>query len=236
MPLPPALRAKLLDRLSQLVTEGETVYGSITQTGEGVKYDHARYERWKYNVIAILENCLPPSHPLRDFQKSIGKHVNNHPKPGIRAEVARLTAIRGDFEHDLLGDLGAMIEAEVAADYMGQASGLLDEGVKGAFDHVPAAVLAGAVLENSLRTLCRRQPTPIPLDKTDARGNASKKTMMDLVEDLKKDGLYKETRASQLRSWVHIRNRAAHGEFTEFTRGQVEDMVGGIRNFLAEYM
>ncbi len=40
-------------------------------------------------------------------------------------------------------------EAEIAADYMGQAEELLNEGSSGKYDHVPAAVLAGAVLEKS---------------------------------------------------------------------------------------
>ncbi|HKM58502.1 MAG TPA: hypothetical protein VJX28_07125 [Chthoniobacterales bacterium] len=53
------------------------------------------------------------------------------------------------------------MEAEVAADYMGQAEGLLKEGQPGKFDHVSAAVLAGAALEKTLRTFCNEQPPPV---------------------------------------------------------------------------
>ncbi len=44
---------------------------------------------------------------------------------------------------------------------MGQAEQLLDEGQSGKYDHVPAAVLSGAVLEKALRTLCGKQVPPI---------------------------------------------------------------------------
>ena len=65
-----------------------------------------------------------------------------------------LEAFRDDFEQGFLDDILLKVEAEVAADYMGQAESLLKEGQPGKFDHVPAAVLAGAVLEKALKTLC----------------------------------------------------------------------------------
>ena len=47
--------------------------------------------------------------------------------------------------------VGRAGEAEIAGNYMSQAEGLLKEGVPGKCDHVPAAVLSGAVLGSSSR-------------------------------------------------------------------------------------
>ena len=117
-------------------------------------------------------------------------------------------------------------------DYMGQAEHLLMEGQPGKFDHVPAAVLSGAVLEKALRTLCSEQQPSISL--TTSRGEP--KTLNPLVDDLKKAGLFNEAKAKQLRAWAAIRNHAAHGEFDQFSRKDVEQMIQSIKSFLADYV
>ena len=57
-----------------------------------------------------------------------------------------------------------------------------------------------------------------------------------LIDPLKKAGVYNEMKAKQLRAWVDIRNHAAHGEFSESKRADVEQMIQGINTFLADYM
>jgi hypothetical protein len=149
----------------------------------------------------------------------------------LQKGVSLLKAIKDDLQHGFLDSLFSQIEAEIAADYMGQAEGLLAEGQAGRYDHVPAAVLAGAVLEETLRALCGEQQPPIAL--SNAKGE--KKTLNPLIDDLKKAGVFNELKAKQLRSWADIRNKAAHGEFHQFTRADVEQMLHGINNFLADY-
>lgn len=46
----------------------------------------------------------------------------------------------------------------------------------------------------------------------------------------------KEISASQLRSWAGTRNHAAHGEFDDFNRNDVGQMIKGINTFLADYV
>jgi len=65
--------------------------------------------------------------------------------------------------------------------------------------------------------------------------NGERKTLDPLITDLKKTGIYNETKAKQLRAWAAIRNHAAHGEFDQFNREDVEDMIRGIKKFLARY-
>jgi hypothetical protein len=124
------------------------------------------------------------------------------------------------------------VEAEVAADYMGQAEGLLREGQPGQFDHVPAAVLAGAVLEKALRTLCNEQHPPVSI--VNAKGEP--RTLNSLIDELKKAEVFNELKAKQLRSWADIRNAAAHGHFIDFGKVDVAQMISGINNFLADYL
>jgi len=140
-----------------------------------------------------------------------------------------LQALKGDLERGFLDRLILRVQAEVTADYLGMAEGLLGDGPRGANDHVPAAVLSGAILERSLREACGRQNPAIPTLKP----NGEPKAMSALIEDLKAAGVFHEVLAKQLRAWAGIRNAAAHGHFDEFTRDQVELMVKGIGQFLA---
>jgi len=64
--------------------------------------------------------------------------------------------------------------------------------------------------------------------------NGDDKTMNTMIDDLKKAGVYNELKAKQLRSWADIRNSAAHGQFDQFKRMDVEQMLKGIKDFLGE--
>jgi hypothetical protein len=61
-------------------------------------------------------------------------------------------------------------------------------------------------------------------------------TLDPLIIELRKADAIKQTEAAQLSSWAHIRNKAAHGEFSEFTRPQVEQMIAGVKDFLSRHL
>ncbi len=146
--------------------------------------------------------------------------------------IGFLRGIKADFECGLLDDLAAQIGAELSCDLLGQAERLLETGTTGQNDHVAAAVIAGAVLEQNLRQLCQRASPSIPL----LTPKGDPKTLNPLIEDLKRSGSFTELKAKQLRAWADVRNKAAHGEFADFTRSDVEQMTKGIANFLAEHV
>ena len=150
----------------------------------------------------------------------------------MRLVCGTLRGLKEDYERGLLDDLPHLIETNMMSDYMRQAEQLLGEGVAGQYDHVPAAVLAGAILEDGLRRLCQRQSPSIATTKS----NGSLVMMNAMVDELKKAGVYNELKAKQLRSWVDIRNAAAHGNFSSFTRADVEQMLVGVQTFLADYL
>jgi hypothetical protein len=49
-------------------------------------------------------------------------------------------------------------------------------------------------------------------------------------------GLFNETKAKHLRAWAAIRNDAVHGDFDKFTKQDVEGMLKGVAEFLADYL
>lgn len=241
MSLPPKLRASVLARFDELIAEGKKLVesievipphssGSVYITYTTYDWDPQWLSRWKTNCTTLLGPFASRDAKIKEqvdvFTQTGGK------KGEVQYCLGILEAFRDDFDKGFLDNFASRIEAEVAADYMGQADELLREGQKGKYDHVPAAVLTGAVLEKSLRTLCDQQTPKIAT----LTANGDPKTLNPLIDDLKRAGVFNELKAKQLRSWADIRNKAAHGEFDQFTRGDVEQMIHGVSNFLGDHL
>jgi hypothetical protein len=243
MPIPRHIDELIRQRFEQLTEEGQQLIvvaqndtrksspstipvgltrGQIILSGTG-------FEELKTKFLSLL-HILSGSIYITSVMDSV-RELNNTPS-GVDSLVGKINGLKNDYETGMFINLVEEIEAEITADYFGQAEKLLDEGQSGKYDHVPAAVLLGATLEDALRRLCARQVPPINILKE----NGSPKTMNSLIDDLKKADLYNELRAKQLRAWADIRNKAAHGEFDEFNRNDVEQMIQGVGNFLAEYL
>jgi hypothetical protein len=237
--VPQSMRKQFLDRFDKLVTDGtqirdsmrmwpETTAGRITSLHTEVS-DPQHFSKWETNCLTLFDTYQT----RHQAQRASGEfsHSSNT-RMGVQFRLGILESFRDNFEQGFLDDLLLKVEAQVAADYMGQAEGLLKEGQPGQFDHVPAAVLAGAVLEKALRTLCNEQQPPVSM--VNAKGEP--KTLSPLIDELKKAEVFNELKAKQLRSWADIRNAAAHGEFSAFGKSDVAQMISGINNFLAGYL
>jgi hypothetical protein len=238
--VPQSMRKKFLDRYDKLVTYGAQIRDSMRMWPEKTAWgatsmhsevsDPQRFSKCETSCLTLFDTFTKQGTKLKERVDEFS-HASDS-KIGVQFRLGILEAFREDFEQGFLDDLLLRVEAEVAADYMGQAEGLLKEGQPGKFDHVPAAVLAGAVLEKALRTLCNEQQPPVSI--VNAKGEP--KTLSPLIDELKKAGAFNELKAKQLRSWADIRNAAAHGDFSAFGKADVEQMISGINNFLADYL
>lgn len=247
MKLPAAILAKTLARFDSLIADGRNILASAQEiqprtkqnctTDEAIqlgktykKLDTEKFIEWRTKAATLLALVVPKGHVHRKAVEELTQLQEAYPL--LQEAVSLLRGIKDDLEKGFLDDMAGAIEAEIVCDYMGQAEQLLAEGHRGKFDHVPAAALAGAVLEKALRTLCDQQQTPI-VQKTP---NGVHKTLGPLIQELKKAGVFNEAKAKQLQAWADIRNLAAHGEFAQFKRTDVEAMIAGINCFLADYL
>jgi len=161
MALPPQLKQRYLARLDEVIRKGEDVpvrdeqqVGSYNYITKETRYrpkkvvDWPTFVEWRTACVTILDQVVPQQSAHRatiDAFSSLGNAPDK-----LQFGISFLKAIREDLKDDHLNDVASEIEAEIAADYMGQAERLLSEGSTGQYDHVPAAVLAGAVLEKAL--------------------------------------------------------------------------------------
>ncbi|MCI0399093.1 MAG: hypothetical protein L0332_06995 [Chloroflexi bacterium] len=136
-----------------------------------------------------------------------------------------LKALRHAVVSDYLVSLEEIIHASVFSDFLEMAEYLLSEGYKD-----PAAVLIGGVLEEHLRTLCNKNG--IPVEVTDAKGTPRPKKAEAMNSELASHNVYSKSDQKIVTSWLDLRNRAAHGKYSEYTAHQVELMLHSIQDFL----
>ncbi len=237
MPLPPALDQKIRNRFDELITEASELILKMVAHEElnpgrfGTNYGHvSEFQAVVVKVLNIIETVLGESQQ----QHEITAQIKNDSRGPYALEyiVGTLRGLKNTYENGFWDNLEEAIVANISADYMTQVEGLLDEGQPGQYDHVPSAVLCGAVLEDALRRLCDRQSPQVSTDKP----NGQPKALNALIQDLQKANAFNKLKAQQLRGWVQVRNSAAHGKFDEFNRDDVELMVKGVKNFLADYL
>ena len=110
------------------------------------------------------------------------------------------------------------MQAEAFDSELEQAKSLLDSGYKN------AAAIAGTVLETAIKELCLNNG--IALDR---------KKLTQLNDELAKASVYNKLQQKQITALADIRNNAAHGDYDQFTKEDVERMIDDIKRFLLNH-
>lgn len=136
-----------------------------------------------------------------------------------------LDAIRGELRGGWMTSSRALISAEVFADFIEMAEHFLGHGFKDA-----AAVMIGGVLEEHLRQLARAAGVPTE----DERDGVSRPRRAEALNaDLRKAEVYELLDQKNVTGWLELRNRAAHADYDAYVHAQVEQMLSGVREFVA---
>lgn len=136
-----------------------------------------------------------------------------------------LKALRQSVASGYLVSMQELIHADLFSDFLEMAEHLLGEGYKD-----PAAVLIGGVLEEHLRKLCSKNG--IALEYADAKGVLHPKKAEAMNTDLAGNSAYSKLDQKNVTAWLDLRNKAAHGHYTEYTAQQVELLLQSVRDFL----
>ena len=209
--------AELADQLKQVEATQWSKHDESLGHCQGVDYEQLLNWRVKARNL-IASACGKGSEHFNSFVQ--GEQIKTlHGNYGVFKSVrAVFDAAREDFEGGYLTSVRNLVHAELAESELEQASELLEAGYLSA-----SAVVAGVVLETTLRTLCDRHGIPHgKLDKMNA--------------DLVKTGQYNVLRQKQITAFAAVRNSAAHGKTDEFNHADVEAMIKDIGRFLVEVL
>lgn len=131
---------------------------------------------------------------------------------------AVFSAAHEDFEGGYFNTIRNFVHAELAGDELEQAQELLNSGYSAA-----AAVVAGVVLETTLRTLCSRRGITISsIDRMNA--------------DLTKAGEYNSLIQKRIAALAAVRNSAAHGKSHEYETADVANLIVEVNRFVASVL
>ncbi|WBL23837.1 HEPN domain-containing protein [Zunongwangia sp. HRR-M8] len=102
---------------------------------------------------------------------------------------------------------------------------LLEENYKD-----PAAVMIGSVLEEHLKQLCQKESIETFIIKNDKK---IPKKADRLNSELASNNCYNKLDQKSITSWLDLRNKAAHGHYSEYSIEQVNLMYQGVLNFIS---
>ncbi|OGF44400.1 MAG: hypothetical protein A2231_04980 [Candidatus Firestonebacteria bacterium RIFOXYA2_FULL_40_8] len=216
------MKEMLNKRFDELLKEAQDVLSKNGWDGQEWRSfpSEMEFNKWYASAKNLIEkSCGKSSSYCNQFDALYSeKKGNTYYMSGC---IGILQAAYDDLKAGLLEDTKALITAEVFVDFIEQAEYLLKENYK-----LPAAVLARAVLEDSMRTICKKNNIPL-----------SDKPKIDLMNaDLVKAGVYNKNVQKQITAFAGIGNSAAHGKPDEFKEEDVKNMINYVISFNADYL
>jgi hypothetical protein len=207
-------------RFDELLVQLDAIEAKRGKNGMGGEYvDDNLFLGWRVKARNLLSQaCGANTEHYRQFEQTEKDNRSYQTNYDLARRLRQVfLAAREDYEGGYLKSIRSLVHAELFDDELDQARELQASGYKTA-----AAVVAGVVLETTLRTLCGDRGIPVgKLDKMNA--------------DLAKDGLYNKLVLKQITALADIRNKAAHGETAGFTDDDVIDMIKRVERFLSDY-
>lgn len=208
--------AELAEQLNAVLATKHYRDGSMSS---GHYLDNQAVINWKLkakHLIALA--CGEASHHSKDFAESEDYRIYETNLNIMDRLQPIFEAAREDFEGGYCNSYRTLIQAELFDSELDQAKALYN----GSY-HTAAAVIAGVVLETTLRQLCDNHGI--------AHGKLDK-----MNADLAKAGQYNTLKAKQVTAWAAIRNSAAHGRPEEFSADDVSEMLARVEAFVAEQL
>ena len=215
------MRADFGRRFNDLSSQAEAIESAKAKNagdfGWGYSVDSEQLMNWRVKARHLLASaCGAESQHFKQFIASEKPQSMQTNHEMLRELRAVFLAAKEDYEGGYLNSLKLLVQSEVFDSELDQAAELLSSGYI-----LPAAVVAGVVLETGLREMCADKGIPSgKLDKMNA--------------DLAKVGVYSKLVQKQITAIADIRNSAAHGHPEQFTKEDVEGMIRDVRRVLAD--
>ncbi|MGA0572826.1 hypothetical protein ACO2Q9_19090 [Variovorax sp. VNK109] len=219
-------KATIEQRLNALEATGKAVlatkrqdraYGSVIYINGGLMHG------FRAGVLSFLSSVFGAEH---SYVKEFETHTRNDLGSSIDSGLAILAQVRDEIQAGWALSYRSLVAADICGDFLDMADALLEAGFKDA-----AAVMIGSVLEEHLRTLCRRRGIDLQFINGAGRAVAKKAEAMNV--DLHKASAYNMQDQKSVTSWLDLRNNAAHGHYAEYKKEQVDLMRAGVALFIS---
>lgn len=214
---------ELVKRIDYIIKQGNEIFKTLHQDEYGDSgYDNTgKFAGFKSMSLSFISNLYGKKHSYYNEFKGAS---NNTYEYNIKESLSILKSIKHEIENGWLDNLKKIVSSELFSDFLEMSKYLLDQGYKDA-----SAVMIGSVLEENLRQLCKQYKIETTFEKNDKIINKKADAMNN---ELYKENLYNSLEHKSVTSWLDLRNKSAHGKYTEYDKNNVQLMYDGVLNFL----
>jgi len=210
-------------RVDELINLAGQVLTTRSRNMENCVLPESFYE-FRSSSLSFINNTFGKDHPFyKEFDKTVHEIYIAHVEKGRGI----LKAVKQEIDGGWIFTVKGLVSAEIFSDFLEMSEYLLKEG-HGYKD--ASAVMIGSVLEEHLRQLCNKNSIPVEITKD---GKPVPKKADLLNSELGAADIYNKLDQKSITSWLDLRNKAAHGKYTEYTKEQVELMYQGVSNFIS---
>jgi hypothetical protein len=215
---------KYADRINTLIALADkTIATKQYPNGIGMTtVDRELFNEFRTLALSFISSLYGENHSYyKDFNNKIFRSELSDSERGRGI----LKAIKTEIDNDWLTSMKGLVSADIFSDFLEMAEHLIDENYKD-----PAAVMIGSVLEEHLRQLCDKHNIAV----TDTKNGKSFPKKADLLNaELTANSVYNKLDQKSITTWLDLRNKAAHGKYTEYNKQQVEIMLQGVTEFIS---
>lgn len=210
-------------RLVHAVALGKTSRSTFETEERGLKtYDYGSFVEFRSSSLSFLKDLFGEIHP---YYVEFNTKCNYSSLTEISAGLGVLRSVGVEINNGWLDTVRGIVSAEVFFNFLEMADHLLKEHYKDA-----AAVMIGSVLEEHLRQLCQSNT----IDTHNIKDGKPSPKKADLLNaELGKANIYNMIDQKQVLAWLDLRNKAAHGLYSEYSEDQVSLMYQGVLSFMA---
>ena len=215
------------NRINELLSHGQNVINSEYPSDAGMMgtfyfLNDELFIEWRAASLSFLNAVFGKDHIF--LQKFNDANSSTPTAYIVKKGIGVLKAAKQEIDGGWLTSFKGLVSAEIFSDFLEMAEHLLEQGYKD-----PAAVMIGSVLEEHLRQLCQNNSLPIDTIKD---GKSIPKKADAMNADLTKAGIYNLLSQKSVTAWLDLRNKAAHGQYNEYTEQEVKLMYQGVIDFI----
>lgn len=227
------INAKLLKKFEELIEEGNNLIEIIDELNYNEhlnNQDLARINTWIMRCGHIIKSlCNNDEMYFTRFEEILDEcnfsFIKAREERGIAVILGIINGLYMDYSSGLLSNVRNLMRGEIFVDFLDMGEHLLEEGYKDA-----AAVIIGAVLEDTLRKIALKNEIDIKKD------NGTFKTINSLNQDIYKKKVYNSYIQKNITSSADLRNKAAHGHYDKYTDKEVKIMLLSVQEFCSKHL
>jgi hypothetical protein len=203
---------KIADESLRLGTKNR--YGTL-------EAEYSKFKSLKTSGLSFILCLYDSTHPyFIEFKNVLEYNYDS----GINSAKEIILNIKAEIENGWLSTIKGLVSAEIFSDFLEMAEHLLENNYKD-----PAAVMIGSVLEEHLRQLCIKNGIDTTIEKD---GKTMNLKADRLNVDLAKNSIYNMLDQKNVTALLDLRNKAAHGQYSEYDIAQVYLMYESVFNFI----